>query len=68
MKAIESGIEDGRNEVKALIANASGINRNGWGLFTDLGYKDTDWLDRARYGYIAVVGLVPSRSHTALSA
>ena len=65
VKAIESGIEDGRNEVKALIAKESEINRNGWGLFTDLGYQDTDWLDRARYGYIAVLGPVPSRSHTA---
>jgi hypothetical protein len=37
---------------------------NGWSLATDLGYKDTDWLDRARYGYIAVFGPIPSRSHT----
>jgi hypothetical protein len=64
VKAIEAGIEDGRNDVKTLIAKGSGVNRNGWGLSSDLGYKDTDWLDRARYGYIAVLAPVPSRSHT----
>jgi hypothetical protein len=64
VKAIEAGIEDGRNDVKALIAKGSGVDRNGWGLSSDLGYKTTDWLDRARYGYIAVLAPVPSRSHT----
>ena len=48
----------------ALISKGSGVDRNGWGLSSDLGYKDTDWLDRARYGYIAVLAPVPSRSHT----
>ena len=38
------------------------------GMSSDLGYKDTDWLDRARFGLIAVLGPVPSRSHTARSA
>ena len=42
----------------------SGVERNGWGLSSDLGYKDTDWLERARYGLIAVLAPVPSRSHT----
>ena len=62
--AIEAGIEDGRKEVLALIAKGSGINVNGWGLSSDLGYQDTNWLDRARFGLIAVLGPVPSRSHT----
>lgn len=62
--AVEAGIEDGRKDVMALIAKGSGVERNGWGLSSDLGYKDTDWLERARYGYIAVLAPVPSRSHT----
>ena len=36
----------------------------GRGMSSDLGYKDTDWLERARYGLIAVLAPVPSRSHT----
>ena len=62
--AIDAGIEDGRKDVLALIAKGSGINVNGWGLSSDLGYRDTDWLDRARFGLIAVLGPIPSRSHT----
>jgi hypothetical protein len=37
---------------------------NGWLLSSDLGFKDSDWVGRARYGPIAVLGPVPSRSHT----
>ena len=62
--AIDAGIEDGRKDVLALMAKGSGVERNGWGLSSDLGYKDTDWLERARYGLIAVLAPVPSRSHT----
>ena len=62
--AVEAGIEDGRNAVIARLSQTTGINMNGWSLGTDLGYKDTDWLERARYGYIAVLGPIPSRSHT----
>jgi len=62
--AVEGGIEDGRKEVVAQIAKGSGVQRNGWDFSSDLGYKDTDWLERARYGLIAVLAPVPSRSHT----
>jgi hypothetical protein len=62
--AVEAGIEDGRKDVLAEMAKGSGVNRNGWGLSSDLGYKDSDWLERARYGLIAVLGPVPSKSHT----
>ena len=62
--AVEDGIEDGRKAVIARQSEATGIDMNGWSLGTDLGYKDSDWLERARYGYIAVLGPVPSRSHT----
>jgi hypothetical protein len=62
--AVEAGIEDGRNAVIARISQVTGIDMNGWSLTTDLGYKDTDWLDRARYGYIAIVAPVPRGSHT----
>lgn len=63
--AAEAGIEDGRNAVIARISQVTGIDMNGWSLTTDLDYKDTDWLDRARYGYMAIGAPVPSRSHTA---
>jgi hypothetical protein len=62
--AVEAGIEDGRNAVIARISQVTGIDMNGWSLTTDLGYKDTDWVDRARYGYIAICTPVPSGSHT----
>jgi hypothetical protein len=62
--AIEEGIEDGHKDVLAAMAKGSGVDRNGWGLSSDLGYKDSDWNERARYGLIAVLGPVPSKSHT----
>ena len=62
--AIEEGIEDGRKGVIAAMAKGSGVDRNGWGLTSDLAYKDSDWNERARYGLIAVLGPVPSKSHT----
>jgi hypothetical protein len=62
--AIAEGIEDGRKDVLAAMAKGSGVDRNGWGLSSDLGYKDSDWAERARYGLIAVLGPVPSKSHT----
>jgi hypothetical protein len=62
--AAEAGIEDGRNAVIAWTSQTTGIDMNGWSLTTDLGYKDIDWLERARHGYIALFGPVPSRSHT----
>jgi len=61
---IRAGMEEGRNDMLARI-NQIGIDMNGWSLDSDLGYKDTDWLDRALYGYVAVLGPIPSRSHTA---
>ena len=64
MAAVGEGIEDGRTEVQAQMSRGSGVERNGWGLSSDLGYRDSDWLERARYGLIAVLGPVPSRSHT----
>ena len=63
--AIEAGIEDGHKEVLALIESDAGLQMNGWTLFTDLGYKDTDWLNRARFGYIAIGAPIPCGSHTA---
>ena len=64
LAAAEAGIEDGRNAVIARISQVTGIDMNGWSLTTDLDYKDTDWLDRARHGYMAIFAPVPSRSHT----
>jgi hypothetical protein len=61
--AVAAGIEDGRAEVLALMQRGDGADVNGWGLSSDIGYKDTDWVNRARYGLIAVLGPVPSRSH-----
>ena len=58
--AVEEGIEDGRKDVLALMAKGVGVHRNGWEFFTDLGYKDTDWRQRALWGLIAIVGPVPS--------
>ena len=63
--AIEAGIEDGHKEVLALIESDGGLQMNGWTFFTDLGYKDTEWLNRARFGYIAILGPIPCGSHTA---
>jgi hypothetical protein len=63
--AVEDGIEDGRKDVLAQIAKGFGVQRNGWSFSNDLGYRDTDWLQRARWGFIAIGAPVPSRSHTA---
>ena len=62
--AIEQGIEDGHKDVLAAMAKGAGVDRNSWGLSSDLGYRDSDWNERARYGLIAVLGPVPSKSHT----
>ncbi|MEJ2032498.1 MAG: DUF1254 domain-containing protein [Deltaproteobacteria bacterium] len=45
--AVEEGIEEGRQEVLALAAEGYGVIRNGWSFSTDLGYRDTDWQQRA---------------------
>ena len=63
--AIEAGIEEGRKDVLALIESDAGLQMNGWTLLTDLGYKNTDWLNRARWGYIAILAPIPCASHTA---
>lgn len=62
--AVEDGVEDGRKDVLALLAKGTGVQRNGWNFSTDIGYKDTDWLQRAGWGLIAILAPVPSRSHT----
>ncbi|MNO59083.1 hypothetical protein D3C76_496630 [compost metagenome] len=63
--AVEAGIEDGLKDVKGLLAKGTGIPMATWSLSTDLSYKDTNWLRRASSGYVAVLGPIPSRSHTA---
>lgn len=64
--ALEAGIEDGVQAVKARIAQGLGTAMgNGWTLSSDLEYQDTDWLLRAVYGSITIAAPVPSRSHTA---
>jgi len=60
----ETIAEDGKKEVLALIAKGFGTSRNGWDLPNDLGYKDSDWRQRALWGLIALLGPIPSRSHT----
>lgn len=60
--AVEEGIEEGKKEVLALMGKA-GVERNGWSFSSDLGYKDSDWSQRALWGLIAVLAPVPSRSH-----
>lgn len=62
--AINAGIEEGRKEATQAFLGL-GKDMKGWRLSTDLGYKDTDWVLRAGCGLIAVLGPVPSRSHTA---
>lgn len=62
--AVEDGIEDGRKDVMTLIAKGTGVHQNGWEFKSDLGYKDNDWRQRAFWGLIAILGPVPSRSHT----
>jgi len=61
--AIEDGIAEGKKDVLALSAKGAGVERNGWDFASDLDYRDTDWRQRARYGLIAVLSPVPSRSH-----
>jgi len=61
--AIEGGIEDGKKDALALSNEGAGVERNGWDFSSDLDYRDTDWRQRARYGLIAVLAPVPSRSH-----
>jgi len=63
--AVAEGIEDGVTALKAQLAKGTGKPMNGWSLATDIGYHDTDWMRRALAGYIAVLGPVPVRSHTA---
>lgn len=62
---VEAGVEDGHKEVLALIERGFGVEVNGWTFSNDLGYKDTDWLNRARCGYIAILAPIPCGSHTA---
>jgi hypothetical protein len=62
--AVEAGIEEGKKDVLPLVAEGSGVHRNGWEFKNDLGYRDTDWRQRAFWGLIAILGPVPSRSHT----
>jgi hypothetical protein len=61
--AVEEGIDDGRAEATKAF-RAVGQDMNGWRLSTDLGYRDTNWKLRAGYGMYAVLGPIPSRSHT----
>ncbi len=61
--AVEDGIEEGHKEVLALLAKGVGVSRNGWEFSSDLGYKDTDWQQRALWGLIAIFAPTPSRSH-----
>jgi hypothetical protein len=65
MEAVEQGMKDGRQAVTERIAEGSGVKVNGWDFVNDLGYRDTDWIERARNGYISLLGPVPSRSHVA---
>jgi len=61
--AVSEGIEQGRSDALAAAQEVTGVNRNGWDFSSDLDYKDTDWLQRAGYGMIAVLAPVPSQSH-----
>jgi hypothetical protein len=62
--AVEEGIDEARAEATKSF-QAMGQEMRGWRLSTDLGYKDSDWKLRAACGMYAVLGPVPSRSHTA---
>jgi hypothetical protein len=55
IKAIDEGIDEAKKEVMALSEKGIGVNKNGWDFSSDLDYKDTDWLKRARYGLMAVI-------------
>jgi hypothetical protein len=61
--AVEEGIDEARAEATKAF-RAMGQDMNGWRLSTDLGYRDTNWKLRAGYGMYAVLGPIPSRSHT----
>ncbi|MBX3436071.1 MAG: DUF1254 domain-containing protein [Planctomycetaceae bacterium] len=61
--AVEEGIDEARAEATKAF-HAMGQDMNGWRSSTDIGYKDSDWKLRAGYGMFAVLGPVPSRSHT----
>jgi hypothetical protein len=63
LEALSAGIDDGKQAVQELIVKGKGVIRNGWQFESDLDYKDSDWLSRARNGYIALLAPVPSRSH-----
>jgi hypothetical protein len=63
--AVADGIEDAVKVLKEQLTKGMGKPMNGWSLATDLGYHDTHWLRRALAGYVAVLGPVPVRSHTA---
>lgn len=62
-EAIEKGIDEGRKEAMALMSKGLGVNRNGWDISSDIGIKDTDWVKRAFFGILMVLGPVPSQSH-----
>ena len=62
--AVEKGIEDGKKEVLSLMAEGFGIPRNGWDFSNDIGYKDSDWQQRSLWGLVALLGPIPSQSHT----
>jgi hypothetical protein len=62
VSAIDAGIDEGRKEATQAFLG-QGRDMKGWRLSTDLGYKDTDWVMRAGYGFIALLAPVPSRSH-----
>lgn len=63
VQAIERGIEDGKKAVAQRMAEGGGVKVNGWEFLNDLGYKDTDWVERSRNGFYALLAPVPSRSH-----
>jgi hypothetical protein len=63
--AIEEGIEEGKKEVVAMMFENPAADRNGWIYDTDVGYKDSNWRQRAFYGLKGVLGFVPAQSHTA---
>jgi len=63
--AIEEGIEEGKKEVVAMMFENPAADRNGWIYDTDVGYKDSNWRQRAFYGLKGVLGPVPAQSHTA---
>jgi hypothetical protein len=63
--AVETGIEEGKKEVVALMFENPTADRNGWIYSTDVGYADSDCRQRAFYGLKGVLGPVPFQSHMA---